>query len=98
MATLLLKPVTEKHSNCGSDDRLLFSSSAMQGWREDMEDAHTAELMLKYKEGSKAANFCNAHLHERIASDPAFPNNIEEAKKSGFLGIDEDLRNGIKFN
>ena len=51
MGQLLSEPVKDKHSDSGSDERLLFASSAMQGWRISMEDAHTAELTLKDKKG-----------------------------------------------
>jgi protein phosphatase 2C family protein 2/3 len=110
MGQTLSEPVKEKHSDIGFDERLLFASSAMQGWRISMEDAHTTELTLKDKKGysffgvydghggQNIAKYSGAHLHERIARDPAFPNNIEVAIKSGFLGTDEDLRNGIKIN
>ncbi|PKC67547.1 PP2C-domain-containing protein [Rhizophagus irregularis] len=109
MGQTLSEPVKEKHSDSGHDDRLLFASSAMQGWRISMEDAHTAELTLADKKGysffgvydghggQNIAKYSGAHLHERIARDPAFPNNIEEAIKSGFLGTDEDLRNDSQY-
>uniref|UniRef100_A0A1D1XES1 protein-serine/threonine phosphatase n=1 Tax=Anthurium amnicola TaxID=1678845 RepID=A0A1D1XES1_9ARAE len=109
MGQTLSEPVKDKHSDSGNDDRLLFASSAMQGWRISMEDAHTAELILKDKKGfsffgvydghggQNIAKYSGAHLHERIARDPAFPNNIEEAIKSGFLGTDEDLKNDSTY-
>ena len=51
MGQTLSEPVKDKHSDSGSDNRLLFASSAMQGWRISMEDAHTTELTLKDKKG-----------------------------------------------
>ena len=51
MRQTLSEPVREKHSDHGSNDRLIFASSAMQGWRISMEDAHTTELTLKDKAG-----------------------------------------------
>jgi len=36
MGTLLDKPVTEKHSEGGADNDLVFGVSEMQGWRVDM--------------------------------------------------------------
>jgi len=109
MGQTLSEPVKDKHSDTGSDERLLYASSAMQGWRISMEDAHTTELTLKDKKGfsffgvydghggQNIAKYSGAHLHERIARDPAFPNNIEEAIKSGFLGTDEDLKNDTQY-
>jgi len=109
MGQTLSEPVREKHSDHGSNDRLIFASSAMQGWRISMEDAHTTELTLKDKAGysffgvydghggQNIAKYSGAHLHERIARDPAFPNDIEAAIKNGFLGTDEDLKNDPQF-
>jgi protein phosphatase 2C family protein 2/3 len=51
MGQTLSEPVREKHSDHGANDRLIFASSAMQGWRISMEDAHTTELTLKDKAG-----------------------------------------------
>lgn len=110
MGQTLSEPVKEKHSDHGSNDRLLFASSAMQGWRISMEDAHTTELTLKDKlgfsffgvydghGGQNIAKYSGAHLHERIARDPAFSNDIDTAMKNGFLGTDEDLRNDPQFS
>lgn len=41
MDHLLIKPVKEKHSALDHNERLLYGSSAMQGWRVAMEDTHT---------------------------------------------------------
>jgi protein phosphatase PTC2/3 len=51
MGQTLSEPVRDKHSDHGSNKRLIFASSAMQGWRISMEDAHTTELTLKDKDG-----------------------------------------------
>ncbi|GET04053.1 phosphatase 2C-like domain-containing protein [Rhizophagus clarus] len=109
MGNTLSEPVKEKHSDSGSDNRLLFASSEMHGWRLAMEDTHTVELTLNDNKGysffgvydghsgRETANYCCAHLHERIARDPEFPDDIEEAIKNGFLGVDEDMRNDAQF-
>lgn len=109
MGQTLSEPVKDKHSEVGSDDRLLYASSAMQGWRISMEDAHTAKLTLQDKRGfsffgvydghggQNVAKYSGLHLHERIACDSSFPNNMEEAIKSGFLGTDEDLKNDSQY-
>lgn len=48
MGQILSQPVTEKHSEEGQDKYLAFGLSSMQGWRINMEDAHTTILdMLK---------------------------------------------------
>ena len=42
MGGLLLKPVTSKDTEDGEGRHFAFGVSAMQGWREQMEDAHLA--------------------------------------------------------
>jgi serine/threonine protein phosphatase PrpC len=44
MGTYLSTPKTDKVSDDGENEDLRFGSSAMQGWRQSMEDAHTAIL------------------------------------------------------
>ncbi|KIO16837.1 hypothetical protein M407DRAFT_33515 [Tulasnella calospora MUT 4182] len=50
----LNRVIRDKHSESGADDRHLFGASEMQGWRINMEDAHS--LLLKL-DGSKNAFF-----------------------------------------
>lgn len=47
MGALLEKPKTEKHSEAGAGNGLQFGLSSMQGWRIEMEDAHTALTNLQ---------------------------------------------------
>ena len=46
MGAFLDKPKTEKHNERGSGNGLRFALSSMQGWRVEMEDAHSALLSL----------------------------------------------------
>ncbi|KAI5966804.1 PTC2 [Candida pseudojiufengensis] len=46
MGQILSQPVTEKHSEEGQDKYLAYGLSSMQGWRVNMEDAHTTILNL----------------------------------------------------
>ena len=46
MGPYLSQPNTEKDSESGSNDRMLYSATSMQGWRNQQEDAHVAELKL----------------------------------------------------
>jgi protein phosphatase 1B len=41
MGSYLEKPVTSKHSYASEENGMRFGASAMQGWRVEMEDAHT---------------------------------------------------------
>ncbi|KAJ3108165.1 Protein phosphatase 2C 2 [Phlyctochytrium planicorne] len=51
MGQTLSEPITEKETTKGSDDRLFYSASSMQGWRITMEDAHTTILDLLSETG-----------------------------------------------
>lgn len=46
MGGLLDKPITEKRSSAGESDRMRWSATDMQGWRQDMEDEHIAHADL----------------------------------------------------
>ena len=41
MGAFLEKPKTEKHTKSGSGNGLRYGVASMQGWRIEMEDAHT---------------------------------------------------------
>lgn len=80
MGAFLDKPKTEKHNSHGEGNGLRYGVSSMQGWRVEMEDAHTAVLGLQTPgmtdwsffavydghAGSKVANYCSKHLLEHI--------------------------------
>ncbi|KAG9315767.1 phosphatase 2C-like domain-containing protein [Chiua virens] len=106
MGQTLSSPATEKKSEVGEDDRLLFAVSEMQGWRITMEDAHAAVLALEDGSdernaffgvydghgGSTVAKFAGKNVHKRLLSEEAYrKKRYEEAMKRAFLGTDEDL-------
>ncbi|XP_038156091.1 protein phosphatase 1B isoform X1 [Cyprinodon tularosa] len=80
MGSFLDKPKTEKHNSHGEGNGLRYGLSSMQGWRVEMEDAHTAVLELQTPgmadwsffavydghAGSRVANYCSKHLLEHI--------------------------------
>ncbi|XP_061821411.1 protein phosphatase 1B isoform X2 [Nerophis lumbriciformis] len=82
MGAFLDKPKTEKHNSHGEGNGICYGLSSMQGWRVEMEDAHTAALGLPTPgmadwsffavydghAGSKVANYCSKHLLEHIIS------------------------------
>ncbi|CAJ1067086.1 protein phosphatase 1B [Xyrichtys novacula] len=82
MGAFLDKPKTEKHNSHGEGNGLRFGLSSMQGWRVEMEDAHTAVLGLPAPgmtewsffavydghAGSRVANYCSKHLLKHIIS------------------------------
>ncbi|XP_062373522.1 protein phosphatase 1bb isoform X1 [Sardina pilchardus] len=121
MGAFLDKPKTEKHNAHGAGNGLRYGLSSMQGWRVEMEDAHTSVVGLPHglddwsffavydgHAGSRVANYCSKHLLEHIISSsedfgpgPADVEGVKSGIRSGFLKIDEymrnftDLRNGM---
>ncbi|XP_076855836.1 protein phosphatase 1bb isoform X1 [Brachyhypopomus gauderio] len=82
MGAFLDKPKTEKHNAHGAGNGLRFGLSSMQGWRVEMEDAHTAVVGLPHgldhwsffavydgHAGSRVANYCSKHLLEHIVTN-----------------------------
>ncbi|XP_029106357.1 protein phosphatase 1bb isoform X2 [Scleropages formosus] len=85
MGAFLDKPKTDKHNVHGEGNGLRFGLSSMQGWRVEMEDAHTAVLSLPQglenwsffavydgHAGSRVANYCSQHLLECITGSDGF--------------------------
>jgi len=110
MGQTLSEPVVDKYSSSSNDDRLMYGSSCMQGWRVSMEDAHTTILKLEGKDGfsffgvydghggQNVAKYSGEQLHRRIAADEAFTrNDFKVAIKNGFLGTDNDLRRDPEY-
>ncbi|XDV50150.1 hypothetical protein PO909_019254 [Leuciscus waleckii] len=108
MGAFLDKPKTEKHNAHGEGNGLRFGLSSMQGWRVEMEDAHTAAVGLPHglddwsffavydgHAGSRVANYCSKHLLEHIVATAPETPAIEAVKRgirTGFLRIDEHMR------
>ncbi|KAJ8264761.1 hypothetical protein GJAV_G00154580 [Gymnothorax javanicus] len=85
MGAFLDKPKTDKHTAHGDGNGLRFGLSSMQGWRVEMEDAHTAVVGLPGgldewsffavydgHAGSRVANYCSQHLLEHITGSEGF--------------------------
>lgn len=54
MGQILSQPVTQKHSSSGENKQFSYGLSSMQGWRVNMEDAHTTILNLSEVENEGA--------------------------------------------
>ncbi|XP_063079634.1 protein phosphatase, Mg2+/Mn2+ dependent, 1Ab isoform X2 [Engraulis encrasicolus] len=85
MGAFLDKPKMEKHNAHGEGNSLRFGLSSMQGWRVEMEDAHTAVIGLPNglqpwsffavydgHAGSQVARYCCEHLLDHITNNPDF--------------------------
>ncbi|KAL0097929.1 phosphatase 2C-like domain-containing protein, partial [Phycomyces blakesleeanus] len=104
MGQTLSEPITEKESEEGGSQRVIYAASAMQGWRISMEDAHItiaedgdtqASLFAVFDGhgGEKTAKYSKDHLPNLLLKSEAFKQgHFREALKQSFLGIDEALR------
>ena len=79
MGAFLDKPKTEKHTLKGHGNGIRYGVSAMQGWRMEMEDAHTCEVSVPFDKnscffgvfdghaGPKVAQYCSQNLLNSIS-------------------------------
>lgn len=108
MGQTLSEPVTTKDSARCANALYLVGSSCMQGWRIEMEDAHTHILSLPDDPsasffgvydghgGAAVAKFAGKHLHKFITKRPEYSGiSVELAMKRAFLDFDKEmLHNG----
>ncbi|XP_017058922.1 probable protein phosphatase 2C T23F11.1 [Drosophila ficusphila] len=108
MGQTLSEPVTTKDSACCGNAAYRVGSSCMQGWRVEMEDAHTHILALPEDPqaaffavydghgGAGVAKFAGKHLHKFVTKRPEYRDNgVEVALKRAFLDFDREmLHNG----
>ena len=107
MGAFLDRPKTEKENERGSGNGLRFGLSSMQGWRVEMEDAHSAVIGLPYglKEwsffavfdghaGSKVAKYCAQNLLEEVTSNSDFTG--KETPPPTISPTEENVKQGIR--
>lgn len=106
MGQTLSEPVTAKQTTVCSNNKFKVASSCMQGWRINMEDAHTHILSLPGDSdacffavydghgGDKVAVYAANNLHKRIVTHQNYiDGNVEEAIIDSFLLLDQDMLN-----
>ncbi|CAF0917679.1 unnamed protein product, partial [Didymodactylos carnosus] len=97
-------PICDKESIDGSNNRLSFGASSMQGWRMSQEDAHNAILdfdpgtetsffaVYDGHGGSEIALYCSKHLPDFIKQlDSYRENRLSDALIEGFMKFDAVL-------
>ncbi|KAL0269590.1 UNVERIFIED_CONTAM: hypothetical protein PYX00_007269 [Menopon gallinae] len=108
MGAFLDKPNTDKHNEYGNGNGLRYGIASMQGWRQEMEDAHQAIIGLPGAEdlrnwsffavfdghcGAKVSGHCAEHLLESILQTEEFQHaEIAKGIRSGFLRLDNVMR------
>ncbi|KRY83313.1 putative protein phosphatase 2C T23F11.1 [Trichinella pseudospiralis] len=104
MGANLSEPDTKLTTASCGNSYLKVGSSSMQGWRIQMEDAHTHLLSIPEDEkvsffgvydghgGACASRYASCNLHKAIAQTKAFAEgDLVEAIKQGFLDVDKDM-------
>ncbi|RCH94703.1 Protein phosphatase 2C 2 [Rhizopus stolonifer] len=109
MGPILAEPNTIKYTHEGNDKKVMYGVSCMQGWRSNMEDAHSAYTsyantgasffaVFDGHGGSKVASYSGNQLYKKIMNSPAFyKGKYRETIRNGYYGIDEDLRKDPEF-
>jgi len=105
MGAFLDKPKTEKYNESKAGAGLRYGLSSMQGWRIEMEDAHSAVIGLPEvgeniswfavfdgHAGSRVSAHCSTHLLESISSTDDF----KEALKKEHQLSEEELMEKVK--
>ena len=109
MGAFLDKPKTEKHNEGGMGNGLRYGLSSMQGWRVEMEDAHTAILGLPCglkqwsffavfdgHAGAKVSATCAEQLLQEIVSNDDFKRKMELTEGTEVQPSLEEVKLGIK--
>lgn len=110
MGAFLDKPKMEKQNVHGEGNGLRYGVSSMQGWRVEMEDAHTAVIGLPHglepwsffavydgHAGSQVARYCCEHLLEHITSNSDFQGGggEEEEEEPSVECVTSGIRTGF---
>ncbi|KAG2573115.1 probable protein phosphatase 2C 42 [Panicum virgatum] len=97
-------PVTAMATESGENERLSYAVSAMQGYRETMEDAHKAVLNLHAATatsffgvydghgGPAVSKYCAKHLHKELRKHADFGHDPTTALERTFLRMDEKMK------
>ena len=109
MGAFLDKPKTEKHNEGGFGNGLRYGLCSMQGWRVEMEDAHTAVIGLPYgmkdwsffavfdgHAGAKVSAFCAEQLLEHIIANEDFHGKLDIQEGTEIQPSLEEVKKGIK--
>ncbi|CAG9462507.1 unnamed protein product [Pedinophyceae sp. YPF-701] len=104
MGAYLSAPVRDKEEFRGSDGKLEFGGSAMQGWRRTMEDAHLAKTSLAGDKdaaifgvfdghgGAEVARFCQKYMADEVTKlEPFQRGDMGGSLVQAFHRIDEML-------
>ena len=102
MGAYLSQPITDKESTDGEDAKFKYGTTAMQGWRTNMEDAHSTVLGLDEDTaffgvydghgGKEVAVYISRHLHEVFKECESYKRgDIPQGLIDAFLAMDTNM-------
>ncbi|CAK63421.1 unnamed protein product (macronuclear) [Paramecium tetraurelia] len=102
MGPYLTTPNTQKETYQGENEKFIFAATHMQGWRNNMEDAHISQLDIEPgvslfavfdgHGGKEVAIYAEKHFQEELLKNPNYKQkNYKQALIETFLKIDELL-------
>lgn len=108
MGAFLEKPKTEKYNESKTGAGLRYGLSSMQGWRLEMEDAHSAIIgvpdigeniswfaVFDGHAGSRVSYHCSNHLLECIKTCGEFRDSLKKETELGEDELMEKVKAGI---
>jgi len=108
MGAFLEKPKTEKYNESKTGAGLRYGLSSMQGWRLEMEDAHSAVIgipdigdniswfaVFDGHAGSRVSYHCSNHLLECISSSGQFRDSLKKENELGEEELMDKVKSGI---
>jgi len=108
MGAFLEKPKTEKYNESKSGAGLRYGLSSMQGWRLEMEDAHSAIIgipdigetvswfaVFDGHAGSRVSYHCSNHLLDCITSNDQFRDAIKKENELSEDELMEKVKSGV---
>ncbi|ENN78131.1 protein phosphatase 1A isoform X2 [Dendroctonus ponderosae] len=109
MGAFLEKPNTDKFQEVGEGNGLRYAVASMQGWRVEMEDAHSAKCaglcdderlrdwsyfaVFDGHAGARVSAHCADHLLDAIVAQEEFSEDVIKGIRQGFLELDDKMRN-----
>lgn len=108
MGAFLDKPKTEKYNESNAGAGLRYGLSSMQGWRIEMEDAHSAVIGLPDvgekvswfavfdgHAGSRVSAHCANHLLDCVTASPAFKEALRAEHSLGQEELFDKVKGGV---
>lgn len=106
-ASFLKEPKTEKSVEDGENQEVRYGLASMQGWRTEMEDAHTVVLsgdsdgvsffgVFDGHSGDMVSEYCSLCWVDHVKQSESYPGDLSTAMSESFFTMDEFLRDSCR--